>query len=125
MASEHPYPHGLPSHVVGYDEGLADRIRTLVVNEPNLTEKKMFGGLAFLIGGNMAVAASGQGGILVHVDVEQGVRLVAKTAARPMVMRGKEMKGWLRIETADLKTTRQLAKWVELGAAYARSLPPK
>ena len=110
---------------MAYDEDLADRIRELMVNEPNLTEKKMFGGLAFLICGNMAVAASGQGGILVHVDVEQGERLVAKTEARPMVMRGKEMKGWLRVETAGLETRSELASWVELGAAYARSLPPK
>jgi TfoX/Sxy family transcriptional regulator of competence genes len=110
---------------VAYDGDLADRIRELVVNEPDLTEKKMFGGLAFLVGGNMAVAASGQGGILVRVDPEEGARLVAKTAARPMVMRGKEMKGWLRVEPADLKTKRQLARWVELGAAHARSLAPK
>jgi hypothetical protein len=110
---------------VAYDEDLADRIRELLVNEPSLSEKKMFGGLAFLIGGNMAVAASGQGGILVHVDVDQGSQLVATTAARPMVMRGKEMKGWLRVDPDDLKTKRELARWVELGAAYARSLPPK
>ena len=125
IASEHAYLHGLPSHFVTYDEDLADRIRELVVNEPGLSETKMFGGLAFLIGGHMAVAASGQGGILVHVDGEEGARLVEKTAARPMVMRGKEMRGWLRVDTDALKTKRQLATWVERGAAYARLLPPK
>jgi TfoX/Sxy family transcriptional regulator of competence genes len=108
-----------------YDEELADRIRELIGDEPNLTEKKMFGGLAFLIGGNMAVAASGQGGILVHVDQEQSDELVARSNARLMEMRGREMKGWLRVDTEDLKTKRELAKWVELGAGYARSLPGK
>ena len=110
---------------MAYDEDLADRIRELVVDEPGLSEKKMFGGLAFLIGGNMAVAASGQGGILVHVDPQEGARLVERTAARPMVMRGKEMRGGLRVDTDALKTKRQLATWVGRGAAYARSLPPK
>ena len=110
---------------MAYEADLADRIRELLVNEPRLSEKKMFGGLAFLIGGNMAVAASGQGGILVHVDAEEGSRLVGKTAARPMVMRGKEMRGWLRVDTDALTTKRRLATWVERGAAYARSLPPK
>jgi hypothetical protein len=85
----------------------------------------MFGGLAFLIGGNMAVAASGQGGVLVHVDPDESERLVAKTDARLMEMRGREMRGWLRVDTEHLRTKRQLAKWVELGAAYARSLPAK
>jgi TfoX/Sxy family transcriptional regulator of competence genes len=110
---------------MAYDEELADRIRELIGDEPNLTEKKMFGGLAFLIGGNMAVAASGQGGILVHVDEAQSEELVATSNARPMEMRGREMKGWLRVDTEDLKTKRELAKWVELGAGYARSLPAK
>jgi DNA-binding PadR family transcriptional regulator len=116
---------GLPSHLMAYDEDLADRIRELVVNEPSLSEQKMFGGLAFLIGGNMAVAASGEGGILVHVEPAEGERLVANAAASPMVMRGKEMKGWLRVGTADLKTKRELAKWVDRGVGYARSLPAK
>jgi TfoX N-terminal domain len=110
---------------MAYDEELASRIRELVGAEPGLTEQKMFGGLAFLIGGNMAVAASGQGGILVHVDPEQSDELVAQTVARPMEMRGREMRGWLRVTTEDVKTKRELRKWVELGAAYARSLPPK
>jgi hypothetical protein len=110
---------------MAYDEELAARIRELVAAEPALTEKKMFGGLAFLIGGNMAIAASGQGGVLVHVDPDQGDSLIAKTSARPMEMRGKEMAGWLRVDAGDVKTKRQLTKWVDVGTAYARSLPAK
>jgi TfoX/Sxy family transcriptional regulator of competence genes len=110
---------------VPYDEELADRIRGLVGNEPDLTEMKMFGGLAFLIGGNMAVAASGQGGVLVRVDPEQSDKLVATTHARLMEMRGRRMQGWLRVDADDLRTKRQLARWVALGTTYARSLPAK
>jgi TfoX/Sxy family transcriptional regulator of competence genes len=110
---------------VAYDEKLADRIRELVAGESGLTEKKMFGGLAFLIGGNMAIAASGQGGVLVRVDPAQSDDLVAKTNARLMEMRGRSMQGWLRVDDGDVRTKRQLAKWVALGTAYARSLPAK
>ena len=110
---------------MAYDEELADRIRQLVAGEPSLTEKKMFGGLAFLVGGNMAIAASGQGGVLVRVDPAESDRLVARTSARLMEMRGRQMQGWLRVDSEDVRTKRQLAKWVELGTAYARSLPPK
>jgi TfoX/Sxy family transcriptional regulator of competence genes len=108
-----------------YDEDLADRIRGLLAGEPDITEQKMFGGLAFLMGGNMAVAASGQGGVLVRVDPAESDRLVATTKARPMEMRGRAMQGWLRVDSDDVRTTRQLAKWVELGKTYARSLPAK
>ena len=107
---------------VAYDEQLADRIRTLVAGEPGLTEKKMFGGLAFLIGGNMAVAASGQGGVLVRVDPAESDELVATTSARPMEMRGRSMQGWLRVDPTD---DRELAEWVERGTACARALPAK
>jgi TfoX/Sxy family transcriptional regulator of competence genes len=111
---------------MAYDEDLADRIRELVGSEANLTEKKMFGGLAFLIGGNMAVAASSQGGVLVRVDPAQSETLVATTTtARPMEMGGRSMQGWLRVDPQDVRTKRQLAKWVELGTTYARSLPKK
>jgi TfoX/Sxy family transcriptional regulator of competence genes len=110
---------------VAYDEELAARIRELAIGEAGLTEKKMFGGLAFLIGGNMAVAASGQGGLLVRVDPVQSDKLVATTSAYPMEMRGRSMGGWLRVDREDLRTKRQLTKWVELGTAYARSLPVK
>jgi TfoX/Sxy family transcriptional regulator of competence genes len=110
---------------VAYDEDLADRIRGLLGSEPDLTERKMFGGLAFLIGGNMAVAASGQGGMLVRVDPAESDTLVARTNARLMEMRGRQMQGWLRVDPEDVRTRRQLAKWVELGSTYARSLPAK
>ena len=108
-----------------YDQELADRIRELIGSEPELTEKKMFGGLAFLIGGNMAVAASGQGGALVRVDPAQSDTLVATTNAHLMEMRGRQMQGWLRVDPEDLRTKRQLAKWVKLGTTYSRSLPAK
>jgi TfoX/Sxy family transcriptional regulator of competence genes len=110
---------------VAYDEDLAARIRELIGGETGLTEKKMFGGLAFLIDGNMAVAASSQGGILVRVDPAQSDSLVATTNAQTMVMRGREMQGWLRVDGDDLGTKRLLATWVERGVTYARSLPPK
>ena len=110
---------------MAYDEELAERIRDLVSDEPGLAEQKMFGGLAFLVGGNMAVAASGQGGLLVHVDPARSDELVAETSARPMEMRGRQMQGWLRVSADDVRGSPALAKWVDLGVAYARSLPPK
>jgi TfoX/Sxy family transcriptional regulator of competence genes len=110
---------------VAYDEDLADRIRELIGGERRVSEKKMFGGLAFLIAGNMAVAASGQGGLLVRVDPDRSDRLLASTNARMMEMRGRAMPGWLRVDAEDVRTKRQLARWVEMGVAYARSLPPK
>jgi TfoX/Sxy family transcriptional regulator of competence genes len=110
---------------MAYDEDLADRIRELVTTEKDLTEKKMFGGLAFLIGGNMALAASGQGGILVRVDPAASAKLVSTTKAQPMAMRGRAMDGWLRVDTEHVREKRQLAVWVKRGVTYARSLPAK
>jgi TfoX/Sxy family transcriptional regulator of competence genes len=110
---------------MAYDEDLADRIRALVAGEAGLSEKKMFGGLAFLIGGNMAVAASGQGGMMVRVDPASSDSLVAETNAHLLEMRGRALKGWLRLDAKDVKGKRELAKWVELGTTYARSLPAK
>jgi hypothetical protein len=110
---------------VAYDEELADRIRELVAGEPDVTEQAMFGGLAFLAGGNMAVAASGQGGLMVRVEPEETDALLAQPHARPFEMRGREMRGWLRVDTEGLQTTSQLAPWVARGVAYARSLPAK
>ena len=110
---------------MAYDEKLAERIRELLNDERGLTEQRMFGGLAFLIGGNMAVAVSGQGGLLVRVDPVQSDKLVATTKARPMEMRGREMRGWLRVGADAVRTKRELAKWVDRGASYAGSLPAK
>lgn len=110
---------------MAYDEDLAARIRELLGAERDLVEKKMFGGLAFLIAGNMAVAASGQGVLLLRVDPAETEALGARPGAAPFVMRGRAMDGWLRIEAEAVKTKRQLERWVRLGVAYARSLPPK
>jgi len=110
---------------MAYDEELADRIRALLGDERALTEKKMFGGLAFLIGGNMAIGASGQGGILVRADPDESDALVTASTARPMEMRGREMRGWLRVEADDVGTDAELSKWVDVGSTYARSLPAK
>ena len=110
---------------MAYDEALADRIRELLAGEEGIAEQKMFGGLAFLVHGNMAVAASGQGGALVRVDPAESDELVATSSARPMEMRGRQMHGWLRVEAADVGTKQELARWVDLGLGYARSLPAK
>jgi TfoX/Sxy family transcriptional regulator of competence genes len=121
-----PFPSA-PTYdlAVAYDEELADRIREQMSTAPDVTEQKMFGGLAFLIGGNMAVAASGQGGLLVRVDSAQSDMLVATTNARLMEMGGRSMRGWLRVDSAEVRTERQLATWVQRGTTFARSLPPK
>ncbi len=110
---------------MAYDENLANRIRELVAAEPDITEKRMFGGLAFLVGGNMSVAASGQGGLMVRVDPEETDALVARAHAQPFEMRGRPVQGWLRIDAQGLRTKRQLEPWVRRGVAYARALPPK
>jgi TfoX/Sxy family transcriptional regulator of competence genes len=103
---------------MAYDEELAARIRALVPN--GAAEKKMFGGLAFFVGGNMAVAASGQGGLLVRVDPAESDELVHTTRAETMVMRGRAMPGWLRVDAGD-----DLAEWVARGVGYAGTLPSK
>lgn len=108
-----------------YDPALADRIRELVAEAPGLSEGRMFGGLAFLTHGNLAVCASSQGGILVRVDPDQTDRLLETTTATPMVMRGRELRGWLRVAADDVRTKRQLERWVRRGTEYAASLPPK
>ena len=110
---------------MAYDEELAGRIRARLGDRADLTEKKMFGGLAFLIGGNMAIAASGQGGILVRVDPGDSETLVATTPAEPMEMRGRSMAGWLRLAAADVADEAALEEWVERGAGFAASLPAK
>jgi TfoX/Sxy family transcriptional regulator of competence genes len=110
---------------MAYDEDLAARIRELVTDEAALSEKKMFGGLAFLIGGNMAVAASGGGGLMVRVDPEQSDALVSTTSATVMVMRGRPMSGWLYLETSAVAAAGELEEWVGRGVSFARSLPAK
>jgi hypothetical protein len=108
---------------MAYDEELAMRLRELLQGEAGLTEKKMFGGLSFLIGGHMAIAASRQGGVLVRVDPVDSERLIDTSHAELAVMRGRPMEGWLRVAPEHLRTKRQLARWTDLGVTYARSLP--
>ena len=110
---------------MAYDEDLANRIRELIGAEPDLTEKKMFGGLAFLIGGNMSVSASGQGGLLLRCDPDETDALVKREYAERFEMRGRQMDGWLRVAPEGVRTKRQLEPWVSRSVAYARSLPPK
>ena len=110
---------------VSYDENLADRVREHVLGEPGLSEKKMFGGLAFLINGNMAVSASSHGGLLLRVDPVETEALVADPLAERFVMRGREMDGWLRIDLDASAADEKLEQWVRRGITYARSLPPK
>jgi hypothetical protein len=108
-----------------YDEDLANRIREIVMSEPGVTEKKMFGGLAFLINGNMSVSASGKGGLLLHVDPDQTDELLSKPHAHPFEMRGREMQGWLRVDAEGVQTKAQLERWIGRGVDYAKSLPAK
>jgi TfoX/Sxy family transcriptional regulator of competence genes len=110
---------------MAYDEELADRVRAHVEQERGLTEKRMFGGLAFLINGHMAVSASGQGGLMVRIDPADTETLLREPNARPFEMRGREMDGWLRIDVDAEAGDDELAPWIRRGVAYARSLPPK
>ncbi len=110
---------------MSYDERLVARVRELLAGAPDLSEKRMFGGLAFLVAGNMAVAASGRGGLMVRVDPEQLDAILAAGDAGPVEMRGREMRGWVFVQTNALASQRELARWLELGIARARSLPGK
>ena len=110
---------------MAYDEELAARIRDLISGETDVTEKKMFGGLAFLVRGNMAIAASGDGGAMVRVDPAQSGALEATTTARLAQMRGRDMPGWLRVSAGDVATKQALTRWVKLSTTYAGSLPTK
>ena len=110
---------------VAYDEHLADRLRELVGGRRGVTEKRMFGGLAFLVDGKMAVAVSREGGLLLRVDPNEMAKLSARAHTGPFVMRGKELDGWMRVDAEGVRTKRQLEGWVERGVTYARSLPAK
>lgn len=110
---------------MAYDEDLANQVRELLGGQPGIDEKRMFGGLAFLVNGNMSVAVSGQGGLLVRVPREDTDKLAGRAHVSPMVMAGREARGWLRVEPAGVQTKRQLHSWVKRGVDHARSLPPK
>ena len=107
------------------DEDLANRIRELISGDAGVAEQPMFGGLAFLIGGHMSVAVSGQGGLLLRCDPAETDALLGKPYTTPFEMRGREMNGWLRVAPEGVRTKRQLERWVARGVGYARSLPPK
>jgi TfoX/Sxy family transcriptional regulator of competence genes len=108
-----------------YDEELADRIRELLADEEAITEKRMFGGLAFLLHGNISVAASHDRGLLVRVDPEDTAELLARPHASLMEMGGRTMDGWIRVAADGVTTKRELSTWVKRGVGYARTLPPK
>ncbi len=110
---------------MAYDEDLANRIRELVLVQDGVTEQRMFGGLAFLIDGNMSVSVSRQGGLMRRVDPAETDALLRKPHARVFEMRGRAMQGWLRVDAEGVRTRRQLERWVARGVAYARSLPSK
>ncbi len=110
---------------MAYDDVLAQRIRDLVQGEPGLTERRMFGGLAFLLHGNMAVSASGQGGLMVRSDPADAETLTGRPHVSRVEMRGRTMDGWLRVESVALDGDDELRHWVDVGLAYARSLPSK
>jgi TfoX/Sxy family transcriptional regulator of competence genes len=124
-ASTAPHARTADNPYVAYDEDLAARIRELIDGERGVSEKRMFGGLAFFVNGNMAVAASHEGGILLRVEPQATARLLENRHARPLVMRGREMDGWLRVAAEGLATKRDLTRWVRRGVEYARSLPAK
>ena len=110
---------------MSYDEELAHRIRAQLQDVSGVTEMRMFGGLAFLVHGNMAVAASGQDGLLLRVPPDDTETLAGQPHAERFVMRGKAMNGWLRVDPAGIDTEGDLGRWVQVGVAYAGSLPPK
>jgi TfoX/Sxy family transcriptional regulator of competence genes len=108
-----------------YDQKLAERIRAVLADEEAVTEKRMFGGLAFLIGGNMCVAASGQGGLLVRVDPDETEEALSRAHASPMDMGRGPMRGWIRVEAKGVAHARGLSSWVGRALDYVRTLPPK
>ena len=110
---------------MAYDEELANRIRELIAAEAGVTEKRMFGGLAFLIAGNMSVSVSGRGGLMLRCDPAETEELRRKPHAGPFEMRGRVMDGWLRVDPEGLRRKAQLERWVTRGVSYARSLPAK
>jgi TfoX/Sxy family transcriptional regulator of competence genes len=110
---------------MAYDEDLANRVRELLADEPTVSEMRMFGGLAFLLRGNMAVAVSSKGGLMLRCDPDDAQAALARPHTAPMMMRGRPAKGWLRVASDGVRTKRQLEPWVRRGTTFARSLPPR
>lgn len=117
--------HAFYDDAMAYDVELAERIRDLLAGQPGVAESAMFGGIAFLVDGHMALTASREGGILVRVDPSTADRLVDRTGATVAIMRGRPMDGWLRVDAGRLRTRRQLDAWVQRSVQFARALPPK
>jgi TfoX/Sxy family transcriptional regulator of competence genes len=110
---------------MAYDEDLADRIRSVMQDQDGVTEKRMFGGLAFLVNGNMAVSASGQGGLLLRVAPDDTDSMVCEDGVTRFEMRGRAMDGWVRVDPSATTSDQELTRWVQVGVAYAGTLPPK
>lgn len=115
----------MPPWTMAYDEDLADRLRVALSAVDGVSERKMFGGLAFLVGGHLAVAASGQGGLLLRCDPADSQRLSSEPGIDRFEMRGRAMDGWLHVAPSAMSDAAHLARWVGVGVAYADSLPPK
>ena len=110
---------------MAYDIDLVERIREVIATESGLSERRMFGGLAFLLDGHMTVAASGRGGLMARVDPDDQGDLLMDPHVSPMVMAGKERRGWVRVEMEALSTQRSLTTWVNRSVRFERTLPPK
>ncbi|MFR9775766.1 TfoX/Sxy family protein [Micromonospora sp. MS34] len=110
---------------MAYDEELADRVRELVGGESRLAERRMFGGLALMVNGNMAVVIRGAGGLMVRVDPAESERLQTEPGAQATTMRGRQMRGWITVDPSACTTNADLARWVDQGVTYARTLPGK
>jgi TfoX/Sxy family transcriptional regulator of competence genes len=110
---------------MAYDEALADRVRRLMEGESGLTEKRMFGGLAMLVNGNMAVAVRGGGGLMIRVDPDESDAMLDDAGASIAIMQGRPMRGWIVVESGAVAKPADLQRWVKRGTTYARTLPPK
>lgn len=110
---------------MAYDEELVERLRELLAADPDVTERRMFGGLAFLVNGNMSVTASRDGGLLLRGHPDAGAELLARPHTAPFVSRGRELRGWVRVAPAGVESDVDLARWTELAVGHARTLPPK
>jgi TfoX/Sxy family transcriptional regulator of competence genes len=110
---------------MAYDEELANRVRELIAGEGGIDERRMFGGLAMMVGGNMAVVIRGKGGLMVRVDPAEFDRLATERGAGATEMRGRPMRGWITVEESACARAADLRRWVARGVDYARSLPAK
>lgn len=110
---------------VAYDQKLAQRIRDLLSSTPGITERRMFGGLAFLITGNMAVTASGEGGLLLRADPAEVPELCKEPGVEQAVMKGRVMTGWIRVPTDQVTNKLELSEWVDLAIKHTRTIPAK